>query len=257
MILSETQSNKLYETFSKEGLTASELLFERSDKEVCFVHKLESTYVFELRDSIYNVEFCDVYCQPFTYLPHYYKGCDTFGECLELAKVWARVVSYKLTGKTYIDKLFISHSSKDTVIIDDFIDKILKLSCGYKTSNIIYTSRQTTGVEPGDGIPSFIKENIYTADYILFMISNNYKQSEVCLNEMGAAWALDKKIIPILLPDVSFDKIGWLTSFNKAIKINERNGLDRLFTMLSRGTTDAADWNIQRDQFLKNLQELH
>ena len=64
---------------------------------------------------------------------------------------------------------------------------------------------------------------------ILFMISTNYKKSEVCMNEMGAAWALDKQTVPILLPNISFNKIGWLTSLNKAIKIDDSEGLDKLF----------------------------
>ena len=53
------------------------------------------------------------------------------------------------------------------------------------------------------------------------MISSNYKKSEICLNEMGAAWALDKRIIPIVFPDVDFESIGWLLIAKKGFKLND------------------------------------
>lgn len=53
------------------------------------------------------------------------------------------------------------------------------------------------------------------------MISSAYKQSEVCLNEMGAAWALNKSFISVLLPETGYDKLGWLANLQKAIKINQ------------------------------------
>ena len=98
-------------------------------------------------------------------------------------------LSLALNIKIILNKIFISHSSEDKQLIDEFVDKILRLSCGFNTSDIIYTSRQSTGVSLGDGIPQFIKENIKTSSLVFFMISPNYRQSEVCLNEMGAALA--------------------------------------------------------------------
>lgn len=67
---------------------------------------------------------------------------------------------------------------------------------------------------------------------------------------MGAAWALNKKMISFLLPNTSFNSLGWLTSFDKAIKIYDSEGLDKLATMLSRKDLDIADWNRQKDLFI-------
>mgnify|MGYP002554713353 FL=1 len=89
-------------------------------------------------------------------------------------------------------KIFISHSSKDKAIIDAFIDKILILGLGFKTEDIASTSREDTGVITGNDIREFIKNNISTSDYVFFMLSKNYRLSEICLNEMGAAWALNR-----------------------------------------------------------------
>lgn len=59
-----------------------------------------------------------------------------------------------------------------------------------------------------------------------------------------------KKMVSILLPNTSFNSLGWLTSFDKAIKIYDSEGLDKLATMLCRKDLDIADWNRQKDLFM-------
>lgn len=251
MRLNDDQKLMLYQAFGRYGLMPQQFEILENDYEICFAHKVESSYRFQIRDSIYNTAFADVYCEPYTSLPHYYKGCDTFSECLDLAEIWAEIVSYKLQGKNYFNKIFVSHSSKDSYILDKFVDIVLKQGCGYENKNIVYTSNQSTGVGLGDSIPIFIKDALNTSDLVLFMISENYKKSEVCLNEMGAAWALEKKTTPILLPNIDFTEIGWLHSFNKAIKINDSESLDILFQLLNRGRTNVAEWNKIKPGFIE------
>lgn len=251
MFLDTNQINELINVFLSTGLNINDFNYTNDN---CFEYYriLDKNHRFNVRKSIYGYSFCDVYCNPYTYTDSIYHGCNSFDECLCFAREWANVMKFKLLGKTYYNKIFISHSSKDKTIIDEFIDKILRLSCGYNNSDLVYTSLQATGVEPGEGIPSFIKDNLNTSSLVMFMISQNYKDSEVCLNEMGAAWALNKKTVSILLPNTSFNNLGWLTSFDKAIKIDDGEGLDRLIEMISRKDIDISDWNRQKERFLKS-----
>ncbi len=53
------------------------------------------------------------------------------------------------------------------------------------------------------------------------------------MNEMGAAWALDKCIVQVLLPNTSFDKLGWLCSFDKAVKIGAVGAIESLCEVIS------------------------
>lgn len=119
-------------------------------------------------------------------------------------------------------KVFISHSSDDKHVIDSFVDNVLILGLGLGKDNIFFTSNEVYGVKPGDDISRYIKENIEASEVVLLMISSTYRESEVCLNEMGASWALGKPFIPILLPDTDFDKLGWLINLHKAIRINQK-----------------------------------
>ena len=145
-------------------------------------------------------------------------------------------------------RIFISHASKDKELIGTFVDSIFLLGMGVDSEIIAYTSREDTGVPPGKSIPQFIQDNIACADVVLLMISDNYKESEVCLNEMGAAWALNKYIIQILLPNTSFDRLGWLCSLEKALKIDNLESLDSLCEAL----TDKLDIGIKPSVWNRN-----
>lgn len=150
-------------------------------------------------------------------------------------------------------RIFISHASKDEELISKFVDSIFLLGLELDSEIIAYTSREDTGVPAGESIPQFIQDNIACAEIVLLMISDNYKKSEVCMNEMGAAWALNKHIIQILLPNTSFDKLGWLCSLDKAIKINNPDNLDGLcevFADILDISVKPSVWNRNKKSFI-------
>lgn len=251
MRINKDQHEKLVAVFAKSGLDLSAFNEQWTDNDYYISHRIEPSIRFSISNSIQNARIGDVFCEPYTYQDSMYKGCNTFDECLKLARDWSVVSKYKLAKRPYYHKVFISHASLDKDIVDEFVDKVLRLSCGFKTSEIVYTSREDTGVEFGEGIPEFIKDNLHTSSLVLFMISDNYKASEVCLNEMGAAWAMEKKTISIVLPNCGFDRLGWLTSLEKALKMDNGEALDKLYSMLTRTEPNVVDWNHQRESFLK------
>ena len=154
-------------------------------------------------------------------------------------------------------KVFVSHSTKDKEVVDIFMDKILKLGLAFTSDDIAYTSREDTGVRTGNDIKAFIKENISTCDFVFFMISENYIQSQVCLNEMGAAWATERKVIPIVFPNIGFDSIGWLYNVNKGIKLTNTYELDSVFEEVNdkySHTLKVSAWNRYKDEFIGSIE---
>lgn len=153
-----------------------------------------------------------------------------------------------------IPLVFISHSSKDTPFIEPFKNIILKQGLGLQDCNIVCTSFESTGVPPGENIPQYIKDNISQADVFLAMVSTNYKASEVCMNEVGAAWALDKKPIQVVLPGVEFTQLGWLIHLDKAAKIDNCDSLDHLAEVICDGLgkpmVTPRHWNGPKKDFL-------
>lgn len=151
-------------------------------------------------------------------------------------------------------KIFISHSSKDKDIVEKFVDHILLLGIGLSAEDIFCTSIEDLAIKNGKDIRKHIHTNIQSADFSILLISNNYKNSEICLNEMGAVWAYNNNVRYYLLPDSNFDTIGWLCNPNQTEKLFNSIALDALkmelsefYSLEDKGTT----WSRQRETFLK------
>ena len=160
MRINKEQHEELLGVFAKSGLDLFAFKEQWKDNEYYICHKIEPTIRFSIVNSIQNARIGDVFCEPYTYQDSMYKGCNSFDDCLKLARDWSVVSKYKLANRPYYHKVFISHASLDKAIVDEFVDKVLRLSCGLKTSEIVYTSREDTGVAFGEGIPEFIKDNL-------------------------------------------------------------------------------------------------
>lgn len=107
-------------------------------------------------------------------------------------------------------KIFISHSSKDKEIVREFVNEILVLSLGTDQKNIFCTSIEGLGITSGEDFRKRIKAELELAKIVIQVISKNYKSSEVCLNEMGAAWVLATNVIPLVI-DGGYD-IGFINN---------------------------------------------
>lgn len=157
-------------------------------------------------------------------------------------------------------KVFISHASEDKKVVSLFVDKILRAGCDIKYEDIVFTSREDTGVVNGEDIPESIKDGIRDSAIFFMMVSEYYRRSEVCLNEMGAAWMVEDLARKILiLPHADFDKIGWLMSLKKGTKLDDKDGLDGIrddVQNLLGGHTQTVTWNRSKEEFLSELRKM-
>ena len=156
-------------------------------------------------------------------------------------------------------KIFISHSSKDEKIIKQFTKDILIAGCGVRPNEIFCTLDNST-IHTGDDFRSEIVRGMKECDFILLMISNNYKESEVCLNEMGAAWTLDNKtILPLVLPDCSFENMGFVYKVKQGASITDKTKLDELYNDICSSYNIAQDWvhfNQCKEDFVNSINVL-
>jgi len=116
--------------------------------------------------------------------------------------------------------IFISHSSKDIWLVNPFIEKILNLGLGIPRSRIFYTSENDTGIKSGSDFKKVILKKIKSSKAIIQIITENYKTSEACLNEMGAAWAISNNIIPFVHSNMRFENVGFLHNTTQILKID-------------------------------------
>lgn len=156
-------------------------------------------------------------------------------------------------------KIFVSHSSKDKEIVSEFCDRILRLGIGINANDIFCTSIEDMDIKNGEDIRNHIKRNILSADFSFLLISDNYKKSEICLNEMGAVWTNDSNVRYYLLPNTGFDKIGWLCDTKKVEQLTNEIALDKLYKELAtfyKLDETFETWSKQRVTFIKNVSKI-
>ncbi len=125
------------------------------------------------------------------------------------------------------NKIFISHSSKDIDFVKSFVENILRLGLDIPPERIFCSSIEGQGIKSGKYIPDQLRSEMKHAIIALLFISKDYKTSDICLNEIGAAWICLKKenVIPMILTDVSFSELAILDLNRMGIKVTERSSL--------------------------------
>ena len=149
-------------------------------------------------------------------------------------------------------RIFISHSSKDKAIVNDFVNHILMLGVGIESNDIFCTSIEEMNIKNGEDIRMHIHKNIIGSECSILLLSDNYKASEICQNEMGAVWTNDATVRYYLLPNFKADKIGWLVNPLQAEQITNAVALDKLHIELLEllSLKETGIWSSQREQFL-------
>lgn len=149
--------------------------------------------------------------------------------------------------------IFISHSSKDKALVEQFVDEILQLGMGISSDRILCTSIEEMTIPNGEKMREWIHEKIENCSLVFLMISPNYKKSEICLNEMGAVWALEKDVKILLLPGIDYGNFGWLEEIRQAGHIESEGVLDQLYDDIRTeygSDKKVAEWGRHRKKFL-------
>lgn len=156
-------------------------------------------------------------------------------------------------------KLFVSHSKKDIVIVNSFVE--LLCTIGLQEKDIFCSSIPEFSVPEGKDIYDYLAELFKTDSlFVIFALSKNFYSSVVCQNEMGAAWVTKSDYSALLLPGFDFDEIqGVINTRKNYIKLDSfmakkllddlKLKLQQLFKVNKHIST--ARWERCRDAFLK------
>ncbi len=168
---------------------------------------------------------------------------------------------FKLVEVPQVKKVFISHASKDKEIVDAFIDDLLVGALAVKLSDIFCTSTDGTKIPSGEDWRNQIRENLIGAKVTFLIITPNYKESEICLNEMGAAWVLSEKPISLIVDPVDYDSVGVLQQVKQIEKLRDEKSLDRVKDVIQHELNIPAEeiksdrWTAKKAAFLIKLEK--
>ena len=166
------------------------------------------------------------------------------------------------------EKIFISHREKDRTQVDAFIELLYAIgiprpTVGNDERVIFCTSHPSTYIDNGVRNLDEIKKQFNSPDHTYFILwyTDNYFESQACLNEAGAIWAMNKKYQEILVPGFQSAKIGGLLDkqpvwFRANDKFRLNTFKQQIDTMFNIDPLTQNAWEEARDTFIAKIEEL-
>lgn len=163
-----------------------------------------------------------------------------------------------LQNQKSISKVFISHSSKDVEIVENFVD--LLETIGLDTNQIFCTSLSGYGIPLGDNFIDKLKTELTNSNsLVIFMLSENFYKSPVCMCEMGATWIQSKEHIPVLIPPFDFKDIDGTLKLTQGFIINDsmkwNEFKDKILQIFGLEDLSNSVWERKRDRTINRINE--
>jgi len=169
----------------------------------------------------------------------------------------------KVEGKKQevTSEIFVSHAVKDKVIANSFVDIILDQGLSVHINQIFCVSTDGAKIKSGEDWRNSIKEHILSAKIIFMLISPNFKESEVCLNEMGAAWVTNAVVIPLIIDPINYKTVGVIQEPTQIEKLLDEKSLDRIKDIVQEKLSippaliKSDRWTAKKTEFLLGLKK--
>lgn len=150
-------------------------------------------------------------------------------------------------------KLFVSHCSADHRLVEKLttlLEKTLDVPSLTNHEKAIRCSsideyKFAFGTSPKDKIPEEIKES-----YFICLLTPRSLQSTWVMFELGAAWGLDRTVVPLLF-DLDFDNLPAALKNILAVKINMKNDIYGLIDQIAR----ELNWNKKGSERINHAVE--
>jgi hypothetical protein len=125
-------------------------------------------------------------------------------------------------------EIFISHSHDDRAIAEALV-RFINLSVGIEMNEIRCTSFAPTALALGGNLNSELRRDMKRCQRFLPLITANIPASEFVSFEIGAAWVLDKPIMPLVykmnanqkLPAILVDRVYTDLKLGELVRLGE------------------------------------
>src|ERR1700691_148450 len=103
--------------------------------------------------------------------------------------------------------IFISHASADKVMVDEFVDNVVRLGCGVPPDLIFYSSGSDTGVPSGKDLNTYVRDQVGVVGLVVSLLTPAFQIRPFCVAELGAAWSRVDNLFPIKHPELDRDDL--------------------------------------------------
>jgi hypothetical protein len=136
-------------------------------------------------------------------------------------------------------RVFISHSSTDRAVVEALVHA-LEASLRLSRGDIRCTSLPGYKLEGGARTPDAIRSEIEGADFVLGVLSTTGERSDWVRFELGAAWALRRHLIPILI-DLRYEDLPEPIRDLNALRASDENDVLQLIDEVAAGLGAVKD----------------
>jgi hypothetical protein len=174
-------------------------------------------------------------------------------------KAIKRSTHSEIKGNMDEKSIFISHSIRDKEIVNAFVDLILHGALSVPIDKIFCISTDGTKIKSGSDWRDSINESLLSAKINFLIITPNYKESEVCQNEMGAAWVTSASVIPLIVDPVNYKTVGIIQEPNQIEKLLDEKSLDRIRDVIQKdleihpSLIKSDRWTAKKIEFLHKV----
>lgn len=157
--------------------------------------------------------------------------------------------------------IFISHATKDKEIVEAFVELLLIGALSVSIDKIFCVSTDGTKIKSGSDWRDSINESLLSAKVNFLIITPNYKESEVCLNEMGAAWVTSAMVLPLIVEPINYKTVGIIQEPIQIEKLLDENSLDRIKDIvqevleISPALIKSERWTVKKREFLSKVKK--
>ena len=193
-----------------------------------------------------------------------YTVCLSEAQMIRNTVIWMK---HELYPNAY-EKVFISHREKDKEQVAAFIELLYALGIPRPTKDnpekaIFCTSHPAACIDNGKQNLDEIKRQFNNHEHIFYVLwyTDSYFESQACLNEAGAIWAMNKNYQEILSPNMKSSLISglldkqpvWFRSNDKYRLNTFRDQLEMMFNLQPLSTNT---WEVARDTFIKQIETI-
>lgn len=150
-------------------------------------------------------------------------------------------------------KIFLSHAYVDRKIAERIVDKLLVETLHISKSDIFFTSKRDTGIPSSVAWRDHIKTELKSCPIFIALITPNYHKSQMCLAEIGAAWALDKTIYSTYLSPITVHNFSVVIGERQADNLRNKDEVNSFINTLATNIDKVFNTEISRTEFEKGI----
>lgn len=155
--------------------------------------------------------------------------------------------------------VFVSHATVDNELVEQFVDIILK-NCGLAESDIFVSSIPGMDIPAGQDLLAAVREEVSETTLVIAVITPTYPTRPVCIAELGAAWGVAGKLLPVLAPGINRDQLNGVLTGVKVEYLDQEKALDeiagRIGAETGRRPESLASWTRAKRKWLRNVKDL-